>query len=395
MENKSSSNSHCNFICLILIITLTNFSCAQNHQQHKNKIVDTTEFNDSAHHWYDINDEVKIIEPLPEQKRYSTSEVTGIADNILLFQKSNGGWPKNYDMRAILSEEQKKAVLKTKNDLNTTFDNGATHSQMNYLAKAYSLTKIEKYKEAFLSGIEFVLTAQYDNGGWPQYYPNKKGYRKYITFNDGAMIGIMKLFNKIVNRKEEFSFIQDSLYTKINLAYNKGIDCILNCQIYENGKLTAWCQQHDNIDFRPQKARTFEPASISNGESSPIVKFLMSIENPNEKIIKSVTSAIRWFEDSRIYGIRVQEIKADKVDYTYHSTELDKIVVVDSKAKPIWTRFYELGTHRPMFCNRDGKVVYLLEEVERERRTGYAWYVYDPQEVLDLYPAWSNKWIKE
>ena len=151
MENKSSSNSHCNFICLILIITLTNFSCAQNHQQHKNKIVDTTEFNDSAHHWYDINDEAKIIEPLSDQKRYRASEVMKIADNILLFQKSNGGWPKNYDMQAMLTEEQKEVVLKTKNELNTTFDNGATYSQLNYLVKVYSLTEIEKYKEAFLT----------------------------------------------------------------------------------------------------------------------------------------------------------------------------------------------------------------------------------------------------
>jgi PelA/Pel-15E family pectate lyase len=374
---------------------LINCAAQTSIEENQTKVVDMTEFNDSAHHWYDINDEVKIIEPLPEQKRYGTSEVTEIADNILLFQKSNGGWPKNYDMQAILTEEQKKAVLKTKNDLNTTFDNGATYSQMNYLAKAYSLTKIEKYKDAFLSGIEFVLTAQYDNGGWPQYYPDKKGYRKYITFNDGAMIGIMKLFYKIVNRKEEFSFIQDSLYTKINLAYNKGIECILNCQIEENGKLTAWCQQHDNIDFRPQNARSFEPASICNGESSAVVKFLMSIKNPNERIIKSVTNAVKWFEESKIYGIRVEEIKADKVDYVYHTTDLDRIIVEDSDAKPIWTRFYELGTHKPMFCNRDGKVVYSLEEVERERRTGYAWYIYDPQEVLDSYPAWLKKWVKE
>jgi PelA/Pel-15E family pectate lyase len=198
-----------------------------------------------------------------------------------------------------------------------------------------------------------------------------------------------------VNRKEEFSFIKDSLYTEINLAYNKGIDCILNCQIEENGKLTAWCQQHDNIDFRPQNARSFEPASICNGESSAVVKFLMSIKNPNERIIKSVTNAVKWFEESRIYGIRVEEIKADKVDYVYHTTDQDMIVVEDSDAKPIWTRFYELGTHKPMFCNRDGKVVYSLEEVERERRTGYAWYIYDPQEVLDSYPAWLKKWVKE
>ena len=93
--------------------------------------------------------------------------------------------------------------------------------------------------------------------------------------------------------------------------------------------------------------------------------------------------------------LELSGLKLRKAEYLYHTADYDKVVVEDSQALPIWTRYYELGTHKPMFCNRDGKVVYLLEEVERERRTGYAWYVYDPQEVLDLYPAWSNKWMKE
>jgi hypothetical protein len=33
-----------------------------------------------------------------------------------------------------------------------------------------------------------------------------------------------------------------------------------------------------------------------------------------------------------------------------------------------------------------------MAEVERERRTGYAWYIDWPQEVLDLYPKWKKKY---
>ncbi|NWF88660.1 MAG: pectate lyase [Ignavibacteriaceae bacterium] len=360
-----------------------------------NQDIDTREFYDSAHHWYDINDEAKIISPNSDQRKYSLNEIEKIADNILLFQKANGGWAKNYDMLAILSDEQKAAVLKAKDELNTTFDNGATHSQLNYLAEAYLLTKKNDYKKAFIHGLNFVLSAQYENGGWPQFYPDTSGYKKYITFNDGAMIGIMKLLQKIVSRSVEFSFLGSEILNRINNSFEKGIECILNCQINENGKLLVWCQQHDNIDFHPQNARSFELASICNGESSAIVKLLMSIKNPSERIKKSIINAVKWFEDSRIYGIRVDEIKADKADFIYHSSTSDRVVIEDANAKPIWTRFYELGTHRPMFCNRDGKVVYSLTEVDRERRTGYAWYIYDPQEVLDLYLDWEQKWMKD
>jgi PelA/Pel-15E family pectate lyase len=75
----------------------------------------------------------------------------------------------------------------------------------------------------------------------------------------------------------------------------------------------------------------------------------------------------------------------------FHAADFDRVVVDDPKAPPIWARFYELGTGRPLFCNRDGKAVYSLAEVDRERRTGYGWYTYDPAKVLEKYPGWQKK----
>ena len=77
-------------------------------------------------------------------------------------------------------------------------------------------------------------------------------------------------------------------------------------------------------------------------------------------------------------------------------TSIDRVVLPDPQAPPIWARFYELGTNRPLFCNRDSKPVYSLAEVARERRTGYGWYNYAPQEVLRKYPEWQQRWaVKE
>ncbi|MGH7487938.1 MAG: pectate lyase, partial [bacterium] len=41
------------------------------------------------------------------------------------------------------------------------------------------------------------------------------------------------------------------------------LDVILKCQIVVDGHLTAWCAQHDEVDFRPRNARTYELASFS------------------------------------------------------------------------------------------------------------------------------------
>jgi PelA/Pel-15E family pectate lyase len=367
-------------------------SAQQNEKAKDTSAIDVTGFWDSSHHWYDIRDEDRTIVPLSNQERYQPTDVTKIADNILLFQKTNGGWPKNYDMLAILTPEQREAVEASRHDTSaTTFDNGATHSQVLFLAKAYSRTGDDRYKEACLRGLDFILSAQYPNGGWPQFYPDTSGYRKYITFNDGAMIGVMEVLKAIVEDKPFSSFVDNERRQKVKAAFEKGVSCILKTQIRDNGALTTWCQQHDNVNFLPRNARSFEPASICNQEGAEIALFLMSLEHPSKEIITSVESAVKWFEKSRILGIRVNTIHAPEKDYRYHTTSIDRVVVEDPKAPPIWARFYELGTKRPFFSNRNGRPVYSLAEVDRERRTGYVWYTYAPEKVLENYSAWKKR----
>ena len=88
----------------------------------------------------DITDHEQVIVPSKDQKSYQPANVREIADNILLYQQPNGGWPKNYDMLAILTDDQKKILAEHKDSNHTTFDNGATYTQIEYLAKAYSIT---------------------------------------------------------------------------------------------------------------------------------------------------------------------------------------------------------------------------------------------------------------
>ena len=100
--------------------------------------------------------------------------------------------------------------------------------------------------------------------------------------------------------------------------------------------------------------------------------------------------AVQWFNDSKILNTRVKVIDAPPLQTPYLVSKTDRVVVNDPAAPPIWTRYYELKTHRPMFCNRDSSIVYSLAEVERERRAGYAWYTYGPQKVLDRYAEWKK-----
>lgn len=384
-----------NFL-LVIFLTFFPFFYSNAQSDKKNKtVISTKPFSDGVNHWYFINDKTNIVNAVPNQPKYDESDYIKIADNILYFQRDNGGWPKNYDMKAILTPEQINDVVKTKSILHTTFDNGTTYTHIYYLAQVYTQTKIEKYKDACLKGIDFILEAQYPNGGWPQYFPLEKGYSRHITFNDGAYMGIMNLLGKIVQNDSNLSFVDSETKNKVSTAYEKGIDCILKTQISDHGKLTAWCQQHDEITLLPTWARKFEPPSVSNAESVDIVLFLMKIENPSEQIIRAVQGAVKWFSDSKIYNTRVETFQAPEFDSKYKKVTDDRRVVIDSTAPPIWTRYYELGTGRPLFCDRDSVYLYSLAEVSRERRSGYAWYTYNPEKALKKYPEWQKKWTPE
>lgn len=354
--------------------------------------IDPGPFADQAGHWYAIFNKANIINALPGRPRYAPTDLKGIADNILLFQKNNGGWPKNYDVFAILTAAQKDSVAAARGATNTTFDNGTTYNQIAALATAWLALRDDRYKQAALRGFGYILRAQYKNGGWPQYYPLEAGYSRHITFNDGAYLGVMRLLKAVIDREPQYDFVEEKMRRRLTAAYERGLDCILRTQINDGHGLTAWCQQHDEVTLQPAWARAFEPPSICNLESADLVLFLMTIDRPDAGVVRAIESAVDWFKASRIYHTRVDRIPAERMVTPFRVSTSDRVVVVDSTAPPIWTRYYELGTHRPLFCNRDSKVVYSLAEVLRERRDGYGWYTYAPQRVINAYPAWYKKW---
>jgi hypothetical protein len=58
-------------------------------------------------------------------------------------------------------------------------------------------------------------------------------------------------------------------------------------------------------------------------------------------------------------------------------------------ASPLWARFYEIGTNRPVFAGRDGVIKYNMAEIEQERRTLYAWYTRSGTTVFRRYEQWK------
>lgn len=291
--------------------------------------------------------------------------------NILSWQSENGDWPKNEDTT-------QKPYSGDRSKLQGTFDNGATTGELRALGRAFRLTSEPQYQTAALNGFDHILKAQYKNGGWPQYFPLRKGYYSHITFNDNCMVRILQFLEDVTN-SEDFSFLDSERMAAAKDAIQRGIDCIVKCQVIINGRPTAWCAQHDAVTLAPAKARSYELPSLSGGESAGILKYLMSIDQPTPEVIRAVHAGAAWFEGAKISG------------YRYERSDTPPSLISDPKARPLWARFYELETNRPFFCDRDGIVKYSVDEIGSERRNGYSWYGNWGESLANEYKKWAHR----
>ena len=335
--------------------------------------------------WNPLTGAVRATPPGP------ASQLDTTAEKMLLYQRAVGGWPKalgevkvNYAAR--ISPGARAGLLDGKNQNDATIDNDATTREIHYLLRAFQQTGNPAYRQGAEAGIRYLLTMQYANGGFPQFYPDLSSYRHEITYNDDAMVRALTVLRRVARQEERYALVSPDLVGPARDAVARGLACILKTQVVQQGRPTAWCAQYDEVSLLPAKARAFELPSLSGEESVGIVRFLMDTEQPSAEVKAAVAGAVAWFEQVKMSGFVLREIPAPQ-----EPRGIDRVIVAQPGAV-LWARFYELGTNRPIFVGRDSQVHYQLREIENERRAGYAYAGTWPAELLAVeYPAWQKR----
>jgi len=329
---------------------------------------------------------------------YAGDEAKHIADVIVSFQTPAGGWSKHVNLAGhvrapgerFTSDEASRFL--TNGDLDMphemnwnyvgTFDNDATTTQLQFLAKVIDALPADasvKYRTSFMSGLNYIFAAQYPNGGWPQVWPLEGGYHDAITYNDDAMIHILEFLNDIANGTNEYAFTSQKTRDTAAASVQRGIQCVLASQINVNGHRTVWCQQHDAVTLQPTSARNYEMPCACAAESADLTLFLMRIPKPSQEIVTAVDAAMAWFQKTAIYG------------YAFKFTSLEGRQLISTPgAGPIWSRYYDIQTDRPIFGDRDKTIHDEVRDLSAERRKGYSWYGNNPKRVLEHYNLWSK-----
>ena len=304
---------------------------------------------------------------------YQSAAGRELLQAILSLQTPSGGWSKRTDMRIARQSGQHWGV---EPNYVPTFDNSATTTQLRVLARAYNATAEPLYRQAFHRGITLLLQAQYPNGGWPQSFPLRGGYHDHITLNDEVTEEVLSLLYAVSTAETEFAFVDASLQQQAGQAFSRGLKLLLQLQQRDEAGLSLWAAQYHHRTLQPAWARAYEMPALAVMESASLLDFLLSLPKPSVELQQSIHDAAGWLARHAI------------ADQHWHPQL--RVLQAKAGAGPLWPRFAELNTNRPIFGDRDGELYYDVHQVSFERRQGYAWYTERPAQTLQLYQRWRT-----
>jgi PelA/Pel-15E family pectate lyase len=264
-----------------------------------------------------------------------------------------------------------------------TIDNNATTTELRFLARVQARAPGAdgaRYRDSFLKGLRYLFDAQYPNGGFPQVYPLEGGYHDAITFNDDALVDVAGLLGSVAARQGDYAFVPPAVASQAQGAVDKVLQLILATQVVAGGVPTAWGQQHDALTLAPVGARNFEPPALVSRESAGVLGFLMALPDPSPQVVSAVHAGAAWLKRTALRDIA----------WTGGASSEGRRRVASPGHGPIWSRYYDLGSMRPIFGDRDRSIHDEVNDLSLERRNGYGWYGDWPAPVLDAYETWSH-----
>jgi PelA/Pel-15E family pectate lyase len=292
------------------------------------------------------------------------------ADALAVGQLESGGWDYLVDFdpaqsvrwyrRSDVGKISAADAAKRRNF--STFDDDNTQSALRLLLAVADASmgsneaRDVRIREARDYALAKLLAAQRPNGGWPQRW---NGVAVNATSHPTKAASFPAVWSRAHQKETYYGHYtlndnthRDCVMTLLDAAKRlgkpeyraaalRGGDFLVTAQLPE--PQPAWAQQY-NPQMEPAWARAFEPPSVCSNEGAAAMRLLVElyIETGEKRFLEPLPRAIAWYRRSEI-------------------------------APGMWARFYELGTNKPIFGDRDGKVHYTVEELSPERQTGYSW----------------------
>lgn len=203
---------------------------------------------------------------------------------------------------------------------NATFDDETTVSATRFLLRLSVATKDVRYHHAALRALEFIISSQLPNGGWPQRAPalyniDSKGtsdYTTYATFNDDV------IHNNIMMLLEASRTLNEQRYYHAAL---RGMEFFIISQL--SAPQAGWAQQYD-ASLKPAPGRRFELGTVCSGETVANIEHLFDYYRltGDRRFLTPIPPALAWLSNC------AGQLPTKDYSHTY---------------------YYEIGTNRPIY----------------------------------------------
>ncbi len=182
---------------------------------------------------------------------------------------------------------------------NATFDDQASAKACEFILRMYLEKNDPRYKQSLDKAIDFVLAAQYPNGGWPQRFPLSyehpymgfPDYSSFITLNDGAMQSIIEFLINCYDALGDQRLI-DPIY--------RGMHCVRSMQYASPN--AGWGLQYTVTDLKLATARPFEPAALAASGTQSGIEMMMKFYTltGDKRFLEGIPAALTYLESIEV-----------------------------------------------------------------------------------------------
>lgn len=266
---------------------------------------------------------------------------------------------------------------------NCTFDDNVTQGATRFMMHLYMETLDPVYLASLRKALDFILLAQYPNGGWPQRFPLRHDYAheefddytSNYTLNDNAMN------NTIRTLLEAYATLGNEEYLE---AARRGGDFFMISQGPK--ELPGWSEQYD-MSVQPDWGRTHEPPAYGTRQTAHTLDMLMELYlfTGDRRYLRPVPATLDWMEAAKIRELEGGEYELARY-YDPHTFLPIKKVYLDEYSPDGYMNTSYYASDEVPFSGRKQNVSFLKMKKEYELLCSLS-----PRELDDLYVQRSTR----
>lgn len=276
---------------------------------------------------------------------YNATQILAVADNLLLMQRNNGGWPAHTNPFRRLSGDEKLRFLKDQNAADASFADNNVFAQIYYLSHVYLQTGDVQYRNAARRALQLVMSAQLYNGGWSLRARDSLKQREGVqTIDTQVTLDALQFLRQVAAGRMPYGYIPFTVRRQAASTVEKGDGLLLRLQLAYNSRASGWASAYDLETGQPVASANELSAAINVPLTVDVANYFANISRPPAQVLRAVKGAHDWFVANSVQRWAIRQ--GDNAAFTpgLVSPHSDQYV----PAQSLWAKRYSVNSSEPL-----------------------------------------------